>query len=399
MVKRLLAGAILLGLLAWVANPAMAEDGTGRGKGKKEGKKVAAAKGDAGKASPKAHTHKRPDMGKKPTAKKGTACEAGKCPLAQKAKAARKGGHGKSAKAWGGESKGRHGHRAHHGKGLGVQKKQGHHGKGQLGRHKGGKGHHGMKAGSRYGQKCGKGGKAQFQRGPRGPWGQHGPAMGGHKKPGKGPQGRMQAGPRGPWGQPGAMMGRSPWGQSWGQRGLAMGVHKKPGMKEKAGKGVCPFGAKGKPGMKGKKAKPGPKNEKAKAAPVAKKPESGRRGMHRPAGPMGTKPGAAAGKGPQAGPPQRAMPNLFERADKNKDGKLTKDELPAPIWEHLEKAGAVKDGAVTKDSMESLRKKMQEQFQKRGGPGGPGSPAGPGPWGPGGPGRHHGPEGAKPKSA
>lgn len=55
---------------------------------------------------------------------------------------------------------------------------------------------------------------------------------------------------------------------------------------------------------------------------------------------------------------------LFSRFDKNKDGKLTKDEVPAPIWEHLSKADANHDGAVTKDELEAMRKKMHAEFEK-----------------------------------
>jgi Ca2+-binding EF-hand superfamily protein len=66
---------------------------------------------------------------------------------------------------------------------------------------------------------------------------------------------------------------------------------------------------------------------------------------------------------------------LFSRFDKNKDGKLTKDEVPEPIWEHLSKADANHDGAVTKEELEAARKKMHEEFEKhmadRGHSGGP----------------------------
>lgn len=49
----------------------------------------------------------------------------------------------------------------------------------------------------------------------------------------------------------------------------------------------------------------------------------------------------------RGGPPNVA--ELFERMDKNKDGKLTKDEVPEPMWNHLSHADANHDGGVTKD--------------------------------------------------
>jgi hypothetical protein len=64
-----------------------------------------------------------------------------------------------------------------------------------------------------------------------------------------------------------------------------------------------------------------------------------------------------------SGPPSAA--GLMERFDKNKDGKLTKDEVPEGLWEHLSQTGAVKDGAVTKEGLEASFKKMQEHFQQR----------------------------------
>ena len=44
---------------------------------------------------------------------------------------------------------------------------------------------------------------------------------------------------------------------------------------------------------------------------------------------------------------------LFARFDTNKDGKLTKDEAPAPVWSRLSAADLNGDGAVT---MEEVRK-------------------------------------------
>ena len=56
---------------------------------------------------------------------------------------------------------------------------------------------------------------------------------------------------------------------------------------------------------------------------------------------------------------------MFQRFDKNKDGKLTKDEVPAEVWQHFMKIGAVQNGVVTKDSLAAARKKMQDQRSKQ----------------------------------
>lgn len=47
---------------------------------------------------------------------------------------------------------------------------------------------------------------------------------------------------------------------------------------------------------------------------------------------------------------------LFARFDKNKDGKLTKSEVPAKLWARLVKADANKDGAVTKAELKAAHK-------------------------------------------
>ena len=83
-----------------------------------------------------------------------------------------------------------------------------------------------------------------------------------------------------------------------------------------------------------------------------------------------------------------SISGLFDRFDKNKDGKLTKDEVPAMLWEHLSKADANKDGAVTKEELEAYHKKMREEFQQQM-KGFGGSHAGP---------PHGGPQGFKPPS-
>ena len=60
---------------------------------------------------------------------------------------------------------------------------------------------------------------------------------------------------------------------------------------------------------------------------------------------------------------------MFQQWDKKKNGKLTKDEVPAEAWQHFVKMGAVKDGVVTMDSLKAAFKKRQEQWQKQQSPG------------------------------
>ncbi len=52
---------------------------------------------------------------------------------------------------------------------------------------------------------------------------------------------------------------------------------------------------------------------------------------------------------------------MFKRADKNSDGKLTKDEVPERIWEHMSKADADKDGALTP---EELKKAFEARMSR-----------------------------------
>jgi hypothetical protein len=90
--------------------------------------------------------------------------------------------------------------------------------------------------------------------------------------------------------------------------------------------------------------------------------------------------------------------------DKNKDGKLTKDEVTDERLHRLfDQADTNKDGVVTREELEALAAKLDEADERdgpggRGGPGGPGGrgpggPGGPGGRGPGGPGGFGGPGG------
>lgn len=65
----------------------------------------------------------------------------------------------------------------------------------------------------------------------------------------------------------------------------------------------------------------------------------------------------AAGKSP--------VDALFERADANKDGKLTKDEIANFAWSHFAKADTKHQNAVTKDELKAyLKKSIQERRQQ-----------------------------------
>ena len=50
------------------------------------------------------------------------------------------------------------------------------------------------------------------------------------------------------------------------------------------------------------------------------------------------------------GPPSADA--ILQRADHNKDGKVTKDEVPGFAWDRLSNFDRNKDGAVTKDEIE-----------------------------------------------
>ena len=80
--------------------------------------------------------------------------------------------------------------------------------------------------------------------------------------------------------------------------------------------------------------------------PMARGPERG--------GPMG--PGRPGEAGRQGSP---SPSFLLERFDKNKDGKLTKSELPEFIWDRLSKADANGDGEINKDEIEAHMKTVR----------------------------------------
>jgi hypothetical protein len=158
-----------------------------------------------------------------------------------------------------------------------------------------------------------------------------------------------------------------PGGPPFGPRGMRpfgprpfgpMGVHPFPG----------PLGMSPPAGPKGMARPEGPKGSEGMGPPAGRMGMGafgGGMGMGAPGGPMGTGSfGGPMGMSPHFGPPGTRPPfgvGPFDRFDKNKDGKLTEDEVPAPLWERLSKADAVKDGAITKNAFEAAFKKMMEE--------------------------------------
>lgn len=157
----------------------------------------------------------------------------------------------------------------------------------------------------------------------------------------------------------------------------------KGGFADKAGDRAAP--GKGAAG-KGDKAGPG------KGEPAAKGGKAGGKG-----GPAG-KGGGKAGPGGRGGDARRA-PSTDETIDriltfdKNKDGKIAKDELPERMQDLVAKGDTNKDGALDKDEIRALATTLAREggLQGRDGRGGPGAGPRPGPGGPAGP---RGPGGA-----
>ncbi len=94
--------------------------------------------------------------------------------------------------------------------------------------------------------------------------------------------------------------------------------------------------------------------------------------------------GAVSGEEAKAGRPEGGRPGgppsreeaaaRFEKADKNEDGKLSKDEVPAEHWERLSKLDKDGDNAVSKEEMAAMAAMMRQRGEK--GPGGKGRPEG-----------------------
>ena len=73
-----------------------------------------------------------------------------------------------------------------------------------------------------------------------------------------------------------------------------------------------------------------------------------------PGGPRGLERSAQEGR---RGPPPTAA--LFAQFDKDKNGKLTKSELPEPLWDRLSKADANSDGEITQDEIDAHMKAIR----------------------------------------
>ncbi len=71
------------------------------------------------------------------------------------------------------------------------------------------------------------------------------------------------------------------------------------------------------------------------------------------------------GTGPNSGNTGGNRGQFFANADKNKDDKLTQDEVPAQAWERLQKLDANKDGAVSKEEMAALAQYQKSQQAKK----------------------------------
>ena len=94
-----------------------------------------------------------------------------------------------------------------------------------------------------------------------------------------------------------------------------------------------------------------------------------------PGGPGGRGgPGRSEGGPGRGGSASNGMVTQLMSYDKNKDGKLAKDELTDTRLQRIfERADADKDGFVTKDELTTMfTKSMAESGTQRGGPGGPG---------------------------
>jgi multidrug resistance efflux pump len=94
------------------------------------------------------------------------------------------------------------------------------------------------------------------------------------------------------------------------------------------------------------------------------------------AAPQGPAAGAAPGAGNGGAPAGQRRPPSFSEMDTNKDGKLTKDEVPGRMADFFDNMDADKDGSLTESELAAARRNMQ---QRAGGAGGAGSPPAGGP--------------------
>lgn len=118
-------------------------------------------------------------------------------------------------------------------------------------------------------------------------------------------------------------------------------------------------------------------------------PGGGPGGQGGPGGPGGRGPGGAPGEQGGPGGPALSLADVIDRylsLDANKDGKLTKDEVPERMQGIFARADADKDESITKEELTKMAE-QQTKVVPRGGPGGAGGGGfGGGGRGPGGPG-------------
>ena len=109
--------------------------------------------------------------------------------------------------------------------------------------------------------------------------------------------------------------------------------------------------------------------------------------LQAPAQPPGGKPGDNAGKEKSKDAGNSSIVTKMMAFDKNGDGKLTRDEITDPrLLRLFDLADTNKDGVVTKEELTALAAKMEAEVAQGGGRGGRGGPGGfGGPGGPGGP--------------
>jgi Ca2+-binding EF-hand superfamily protein len=63
------------------------------------------------------------------------------------------------------------------------------------------------------------------------------------------------------------------------------------------------------------------------------------------------------------GPPSPGA--MFAHVDKNKDGKVTKDEVPEFVWSRMSKSDTNGDGSVSKEEFEARMKQVFEEHRKK----------------------------------
>ncbi len=84
------------------------------------------------------------------------------------------------------------------------------------------------------------------------------------------------------------------------------------------------------------------------------RPDRGGRG----AGNRRERRGPGRGPGGQPWQPPK-VDQVFSRLDGNKDGQLGEDEVPAAIWQHMQKADQDGDGKVSKEELKQARKRLR----------------------------------------